>query len=169
MKFQDREHQTFLSTTPVVGRSSRCPTHSSSNTKMFCSHISSKTIKSDLCKAINSFSLQEAVAGVSGEEILFAVKEASNKKAIWNKQKRSSKDKVSIQKSSSESDMEIEFENDSGDDISDGDAECLFCTGLFSHDKQGEKLAQCVRCYRWAHADCGFRKTNLCAPCAEKV
>ena len=106
---------------------------------MFCSHISSKTIKSDLCKTINSFSLQEAVAGVSGEEILFAVKETSNKKAIWNKEKRSSKDEVGIQNSSSESDTEIEFENDSGDDVSDGDAEYLFCTGLFSHDKHGEK------------------------------
>jgi hypothetical protein len=49
---------------------------------MFCSHISSKTIKRELCKAINNFSLQETVAGVSGEEILFAVKETSNKKAI---------------------------------------------------------------------------------------
>jgi len=86
MKFQDREHQTFLSTTPMVGKSSRRPTHSSSNTKMFCSHISSKTIKSKLCKAINSFSLQVAVAGVSVEEIVFTVKETSNKKAIWNKE-----------------------------------------------------------------------------------
>jgi hypothetical protein len=62
---------------------------------------------------------------VSGEEILFAVKETSSKKTIWNKEKSSSKkDKVGIQKSSSESVMEIEFENDdSGDDISDGDAE----------------------------------------------
>jgi len=86
MKFQDWEHQTFLSTTPVVGKSSRRQTYSSSNTKMFCSHISSKPVKSELCKAINSFSLQEAVAGVSGEEILFFVKETSNKKAIWNKE-----------------------------------------------------------------------------------
>jgi len=140
MKFQDWENQTFLSTTPMVGRSSRRPTHSSSNTKMSCSHISSKTIKSELWKATNSFSLQEAVAGVSGEEILFAVKETNNKKAIWNKEKRSSKkDKVAIQKSYSESDMEIEFQNDdSGDEISDGYVECLFCTGLFSHDKYGE-------------------------------
>jgi hypothetical protein len=98
MKFQDWEHQTFLSTTPVV----RNPTHSSSNTKMFCSHISSKTIKSKLLKAINSFSLQEAVAVVPGEEILFALKETSNKKAIWNKEKRSSKkDRLGIQKLSS--------------------------------------------------------------------
>jgi len=33
IKFQDREHQTFISTTPVVGKSGRRPTHSSSNTK----------------------------------------------------------------------------------------------------------------------------------------
>jgi hypothetical protein len=31
-----------------------------------------------------SFSLQEAVAGVSGEESLVAVQLTSNKKAIWN-------------------------------------------------------------------------------------
>jgi len=35
--------------------------------------------------------LQGGVAGVSGEEILSAFKEISNKKAIWNKQKMSSK------------------------------------------------------------------------------
>jgi len=27
--------------------------------------------------------------------------------------------------------------------INDGDAECLFCTELFWHDKYGEKWAQC--------------------------
>jgi hypothetical protein len=26
------------------------------------------------------------------------------------------------------------------DDIKDEDTECLFCTGLFSHDKNGEKI-----------------------------
>jgi len=66
--------------------------------------------------------------------------------------------------------MEIESENEhSGDDISDGDAEFLFCTGIFSHDKHGEKWAQCVRFYRWGHKDLGFRKTTFCATCAEKV
>ena len=107
MTSEAQEHQTFICTKLMVGKSSICPTHSSSNTKMFCPCISSKTIKSELREAINSFSLQEAVAGVSGEVILFAVKETSNKKAIWNKEKRSSKDKVGIQKSSSESNMEI--------------------------------------------------------------
>jgi len=56
--------------------------------------------------------------------------------------------------------MEIEF---GSDDISDGDAECLFCTGLFSHEKHGEKWVQYVRCYRWAHEDGGVRKITLCA------
>jgi hypothetical protein len=112
---------------------------------MFCCHRSSRTIKSELGKAIKSFSLHEAVAGVSGEESLVAIKETSNKKS----ERSSKKSKVGIQESSRESDMEIEFENnDCGVDVSDGDAVCLFCTGFFSHDKNGEIWAQCVRCYR---------------------
>ena len=40
--------------------------------------------------------------------------------------------KVGIQESSSETDTEIEFENDdSGDNRSDGDAESLYCIGAF--------------------------------------
>jgi len=69
--------------------------------------------------------LQEAVAGVSGEEIVFAVKETNNKRLFGMKSERSSKEgKVGIQKSYGEPDMEIEFEeHDSGDNINDGDAE----------------------------------------------
>ena len=65
--------------------------------------------------------------------------------------------------------MEIEIENDdSGDDINYGYAECLFCTGLFSHDKHGEKWAQCVKCYHWAHEDYGAGEDYFVCPCAEK-
>jgi len=78
--------------------------------------------------------------------------------------------KASIHESSSETDMEIEYEtDDSGDDISDGDAECLFCTGLFSHDKHGEKWAQCVRRYRWALENCGVEEDYfVCPMCKNK-
>jgi len=55
---------------------------------MFCFHRSSKTIKSEMCKAINSFSSQKAVEGVSGEESTVSVKEISNEKAIWNKEEK---------------------------------------------------------------------------------
>jgi len=88
--------------------------------------------------------------------------------AIWNKEKMSSqKDKLGTQKSSSESDVEMEFESDkTGNDISYGDAECLFCTGLFCHDKHGEKWAQYVRCYHWAHEDCGVEEDYfVCSMC----
>ena len=99
-------------------------------------------------------------------------KKPAIKRLLGTKSKRSSKKgKVGIQKSSNESDMEIEFERDDcGDDISDGDAECLFCTGLFWHDKHGEKWAQCVRCYRWAHEDCGVQKDYfVCLMCRKSV
>jgi hypothetical protein len=98
-------------------------------------------------------------------------KKPAIKRLFGTKSKRSSKKgRIGTQESPVQSGMEIKFESDdSGDDISDGDVECLFCTELFSHDKQGEKWAQCVRCYRWAQEDWGLRKTTLCAPCAEKV
>ena len=41
-----------------------------------------------MCKAINSFSSQKAVEGVSGEESTVSVKEISNEKAIWNKEEK---------------------------------------------------------------------------------
>ena len=99
-------------------------------------------------------------------------KKPAIKRLFGTKSKRySNKGKVGIQKSSSESDMEIEFENnDSGDDISDGDAECLSRTGLFSHDKYGEKWAQCVRRYRWAHEECGVEEDYfMCLMCRKGV
>jgi hypothetical protein len=85
---------------------------------MFCSHRSSKTINSELCETIDSFSLQETVAGVSGEESLVSAKKPIIKRLFGTKCKRSSKKaKVTIHESSSESDTEIEFEcADSGDE-----------------------------------------------------
>jgi hypothetical protein len=92
-----------------------------------------------LYKAINSFSLQEAVAECQEKKALSLSKKPATKWLFGTKSLQKER-RVGIQESSSESDMEIEFENyDSGDDISDGDAESLFCTGLFSHDKHGEK------------------------------
>ena len=107
---------------------------------------------------------------MSEEEILFALKETSKKQVYLEQIKRSSKKgKVGKQKSSSESVTEIEFENDnSRDDISDGDSECLFCIALFSHDKNGEKWAQCVRCYRWAHEECGVEEDYFVCPTCRK-
>jgi hypothetical protein len=56
--------------------------HSSSSRKTLCCHTSNKTINSELCKAINSLSLQEAVAGVPRKEHLTAVKETAAKQLL---------------------------------------------------------------------------------------
>jgi hypothetical protein len=60
------------------------------------------------------------------------------------------KRRVDVHASSSDSETEIEFETvDSRDGTGNGEAGCLFCKGLFSHGKQGEKWVQSVKCYRW--------------------
>ena len=65
--------------------------------------------------------------------------------------------------------MEIEFENDDSDNyISDGDAECLYCTRLFSHDKHGEKWVQCVKCYSWTHEVCWVEEDHFVCPMRRK-
>ncbi|KAG8324588.1 hypothetical protein J6590_088519 [Homalodisca vitripennis] len=59
--------------------------------------------------------------------------------------------------SSSESDDEeqIVFADDSADDdYEEGDAECLYCTGLFSEDRNGEDWIRCKACSRWSHFNC---------------
>jgi hypothetical protein len=72
-------------------------------------------------------------------------KKPARKRLFGTKCKRSSKKgKLNIQESSNESDIEIKFESvDSGDCISNGDAECFICTGIFWYDKHGEEWGQC--------------------------
>jgi len=62
-------------------------------------------------------------------------KKPAMKRLFGTKSKRSSKNgKEGIQESSSETDMEIEFKNDdSSDNIGDGDAESLYCPGFYLH------------------------------------
>jgi len=50
----------------------------------------------------------------------------------------------------------------------DGDAECLFCNRLFLHDKYDKKWNQCVRCYQWAHDDCGVEEDYFVCPMGRK-
>ncbi|KAG8292857.1 hypothetical protein J6590_030318 [Homalodisca vitripennis] len=59
--------------------------------------------------------------------------------------------------SSSKSDEEeqIVFADDPADDYyEEGDAECLYCTGLFSEDRNGEDWIRCKACSRWSHFNC---------------
>ncbi|CAH2011577.1 unnamed protein product [Acanthoscelides obtectus] len=53
------------------------------------------------------------------------------------------------------------------DDESDGDenydAECLFCTSMYSADKHGEQWVRCTVCYRWAMKIVVQKILSLCA------
>ena len=58
---------------------------------------------------------------------------------------------------------------------SDRVADILFCTGIFSHDKHGEKWAQCVCVCVGEGAIFGCmkplvsRRTTVCAPCVSMM
>jgi len=87
MKFQDREHRKFLSETPVVGNLEvqQTSTHSSSNSNMFCSHRSSKTMKCDWCKLLTASPYRQPLRECQEKKVLSLSMKTSNKKAIWNK------------------------------------------------------------------------------------
>lgn len=57
--------------------------------------------------------------------------------------------------SSSEEDEELVLDDDSDMDcdIEEEDAECIFCSGLFSEDNAGEQWNQCSKCFKWAHSE----------------
>jgi hypothetical protein len=89
-------------------------------------------------------------------------------KRLFGKAQKSSKRKVR-EDSSSDSDCQSFESENSDNDYEDEDTECLLCTGHFSDDQHGEKWAQCVRCYRWAHEDCGVEEDNFVCPNCVKL
>jgi len=49
------------------------------------------------------------------------------------------------------------------------DADCVFCTGLFSEDHHGEEEIRCAKYFRWEHTLCaGMREDFICEPCQGK-
>ncbi|KAK9731068.1 hypothetical protein QE152_g14005 [Popillia japonica] len=68
--------------------------------------------------------------------------------------------------SSDEGDSEVVYNDES--DEEDNDAECLFCTKLYSADKHGEQWVKCTKCYRWAHEGCGAEDENFTCMCQIK-
>ncbi|KAJ9601585.1 hypothetical protein L9F63_000257 [Diploptera punctata] len=89
------------------------------------------------------------------------------KKSNSVKSKTSRPRKRQLSSSSEKTDTERELiYSEFGAD--DADAECLFCTGLYSEDTRGEKWAQCINCHRWAHEDCGAHEEPFVCPICSK-
>lgn len=100
--------------------------------------------------------------------------ELSNKKKSTSP-KSQSRRTLRHSSSSSDSDTteeEIQLIDSSDSEFNmndDNDAECLFCTGLFSQDTHGEKWGKCIQCYRWAHEECGADEDPfICHLCRNK-
>jgi hypothetical protein len=54
------------------------------------------------------------------------------------------------------------------DEDSDNDAECLYCSELYSRDRCGKKWIKCTKCYKWCHEECSGTddlETFVCSLC----
>jgi hypothetical protein len=111
-----------------TSKPSRHPTHFSSNTKMFYCRSKAKQIRGSCGQLMAASSCRKHLRECQENKTLSMLKTPEINRLLGTKCKRySKKGKFCKQESSSESDMEIEFENDDfGDDISDGDADSAY-------------------------------------------
>ena len=68
--------------------------------------------------------------------------------------------------SDSDIDLAVPFANDSTEEGEEQDADCVFCTGRFFEDHNGEDQIRCAKRFRWAHKLClGMEEDFVCEPC----
>jgi hypothetical protein len=53
--------------------------------------------------------------------------------------------------SDSDNKLAVPLADDSTEEDKEKDADCVFCTGSFSEDHNGEERKQCAIYFRWAH------------------
>jgi hypothetical protein len=64
----------------------------------------------------------------------------------------------------SDTDLAVPFADDSTQE--DEEQDCVFCTGRFSVDHNGEDWIRCAKYFRWAHTLCaGTEEDFVCDPC----
>ena len=67
--------------------------------------------------------------------------------------------------SDSDPDLAVPIADDSTEEDEEQDADCVFCTGRFSEDHNGEDWIRCAKCFRWAHTLCaGMEEDFVCEP-----
>ncbi|KAH9628534.1 hypothetical protein HF086_001141 [Spodoptera exigua] len=102
-----------------------------------------------------------------GRRVLFCCRaenfkvKTKNKKKTAKRNKQTKKNKDDSEEEDSEELDVIQFDEGSEhDELMDqvppdsADAECMFCSRLFSMDKSGESWLKCLMCGLWAHYDC---------------
>jgi hypothetical protein len=66
----------------------------------------------------------------------------------------------------SDTELAVAVADDSTEVDDEQDADCLYCTGHFSEDHNGEDWMRCQKCFSWAHILCaGIEEDVACGPC----
>lgn len=85
------------------------------------------------------------------------------KKAVNQRPKRKAVKKLAFPVQDDDDDVLGILEDD------DDDTACIYCNGLYTHSKHGEKWIQCQVCRLWAHTECGGidsrAKSYVCELC----
>ena len=100
---------------------------------------------------------EKTSSGLKGKRKLKAPAERSRKRLH-----KSPEPSVS---SESEEDLAVPLDDDSDS----SDAECFYCSGMFSEDNNGEDWIRCSRCLKWAHTLCADGSDIfICELCRKK-
>jgi hypothetical protein len=68
--------------------------------------------------------------------------------------------------SDSNTELAVPLSDDSTEAVEEQDGDCVFCTGRFSEDYNGEAWKRCAKYFRWAHKICaGIEEDFVCEPC----
>lgn len=131
--------------------------------------ITSTPYKDDLETSLKEKERKESLKTKKSVKRDLSQRETKSKgKATIKKPKTAQKKHILVEDSSSDSDDEPVFDDDSDMDASDADVECMFCNGLFSEDVRGEQWIRCRKCCRWVHEDCANsdkKKEYICDIC----
>nr|CAH7747810.1 unnamed protein product [Callosobruchus chinensis] len=117
--------------------------------------ISSSSYKKDL---------EEAQAKRSKQTKNGDKKKAIKKRTVTRKRNRRGKSDSESSESNCSTMIDIHDNTDSSADIptntaetqipTEEDAECFFCDGKYSEDREGEEWVKCLMCEMWAHSAC---------------
>lgn len=122
--------------------------------------VSGSPFKNALISSLNKKKLEPKL--LNFEEPKKKRQAVSQKNCKKNKKPPSSSTKNTCDSSSDEEEPDYVSTDDNDSSCYDSDdAECSFCNGYYSKDKQGEKWIKCINCCKWSHEACDPRKNKV--------
>jgi hypothetical protein len=120
--------------------------------------ITSSPYKKNFVTSLKRSSARQTRATARKQEL------CSKNKASVKKTKKPKSQNVSDREDGSDFDRILVHSESFSNTADDENAECLFCTCLYSQDQHGEQWVQCLKFYCWAHEHCGAQDQQLVCP-----